>query len=102
MIILIFYFRSQFENLINNLDSTFFPTGLIHYQMNLGCKTAKYLSAFNSDDPGLVTISLQSFKFPHQALASEFQLSESQIESLKKGLPANVANGRDECLKLCG
>ena len=69
--------------------------------MNLGCKTAKYLSAFNSDDPGSVTILLQDFMFPHQALASAFQLSESQIESLKKTLPLNIANGRDECLKLC-
>jgi hypothetical protein len=81
--------------------TTFFPTGLIHYQMNLGCKTAKYLSAFNNDDPGVVAISLQSFMFPHQALASAFQLSESQIKSLKEALPENIAKGRDECLKLC-
>jgi hypothetical protein len=67
------------KNIIT-IESTFFPTGLIHYQMNLGCKTAKYLSAFNSDDPGSVTILLQDFMFPHQALASAFHLSESQIK----------------------
>ena len=80
---------------------TFFPTGLIHYQMNLGCKTAKYLSAFNSEDPGVVAIQLRTFMLPHQALSSAFALSESQIKYLKDSLPNNIANGRSECLKRC-
>ena len=40
---------------INNLTDgqvTIFPQGYIHFEQNLGCKPAKFISALNSEDPG--------------------------------------------------
>ena len=40
---------------INNLTDgqvAIFPQGYIHYELNLGCKSAKFLSALNHEDPG--------------------------------------------------
>ena len=57
--------------LINNLgssDASFIPQGLIHFEMNLGCKPAAYLSIHNNVDPGIVTISNRGFNLPIEGL----------------------------------
>lgn len=59
------------RTLINDISVgqvTFFPQGLIHYQQNLGCDRAEYISALNSEDPGVVTISTRTFTLPKEAL----------------------------------
>lgn len=78
-----------------------FPRGLIHYQQNLSCKPAKYISILNNEDPGVVTVSLQTFEFPIEALSTTFNLPFDRIKSIKAGLPANIAKGREECIKRC-
>ena len=95
--------------LINNLgssDASFIPKGLIHFEMNLGCKPAKYLSIHNTKYPGVVTISSRGFNLPIEVLQATYYLSEEQIESIQKYLPsipaAGVTNfGFDECLAHC-
>ena len=40
---------------INNMTSgqvTVFPHGYIHYEQNLACTPANFISALNSEDPG--------------------------------------------------
>ncbi len=42
---------------INNLSDgqvAIFPQGTIHYEQNLGCKPAHFISALNHEDPGSV------------------------------------------------
>ena len=42
---------------INNLTDgqvAIFPLGYIHYEQNLGCKPAHFISALNHEDPGLI------------------------------------------------
>ena len=95
--------------LVNNLgssDASFIPQGLIHFEMNLGCKPARYLSIHNTKYPGAVTISSRGFNLPVELLQATYNLSEKQIKLIQKYLPsipaAGVPNfGFDECLAHC-
>lgn len=82
--------------------TTFFPEGLIHYQQNLSCEPAAYLSALNSEDPGVVTITTQFFDLPGEAVAGSLGQDESKVQELIDGLPAGPADGRIACMSKCG
>ena len=91
--------------ILNNLvqgQTTFFPRGLVHFEQNLGCSEATFLSAFNHEDPGVVTIPNRLFDIPIQALTSSFNSTEDTINALKARLVSNPAYGVGECLKRCG
>jgi oxalate decarboxylase/phosphoglucose isomerase-like protein (cupin superfamily) len=91
--------------ILNNLtqgQTTFFPRGHIHFEQNLGCSKATFLSAFNSEDPGVVTIPNRLYDIPIQALTSSFNNTEDVINQLKSKLVANPAMGVGECRKRCG
>ncbi len=77
------------------------PQGLIHYAQNLDCKPARFIAAFNNEDPGTVTVSTRTFALPNEALTVTFNQSPEEIEALKKGLPVTLAMGREECLRRC-
>ena len=78
-----------------------FPEGLIHYQQNLDCQPARYISALNSEDPGVLTVSNRLFTFPLEALTATFDLSPYIVQHIKRNLPENIAAGRKECLIRC-
>jgi hypothetical protein len=80
---------------------TMFPQGLIHYQQNLDCRPVEYISGFNSEDPGVVTVSQRLFQLPFEAVASALGTSDFDTVNLRNGLPASPAEGRKECLKRC-
>ena len=94
--------------MINDLSSSgtsFIPKGLVHFEMNLGCKTSSYLSIYSSVDPGIVYMS-RGFDLPIEVLETTFNLSEEQINMIQKYLPkaphAGVKNfGFDECIERC-
>jgi oxalate decarboxylase/phosphoglucose isomerase-like protein (cupin superfamily) len=44
------------DNVVKPFQSTFFPMGVIHTQVNLSCEPASFIASFNSEDPGLVTV----------------------------------------------
>lgn len=44
------------ENIVKPNQSTIFPQGLLHTEVNLSCERAKFISSFNDVDPGLVTV----------------------------------------------
>eukprot|EP00921_Rhytidocystis_pertsovi_P013518 GHVQ01021879.1.p1 GENE.GHVQ01021879.1~~GHVQ01021879.1.p1 ORF type:complete len:283 (+),score=45.51 GHVQ01021879.1:648-1496(+) len=93
------------EAVINRLyqgQVTFFPQGLIHYQQNMGCYEAVYLSALNSEDPGVITVATQLFTLPNDTLEATFALDEYEIENIRGMLPAGPAQGRAACMKRCG
>jgi hypothetical protein len=39
-------------------DSTLFPRGLLHFEINLGTENATYISALNSQNPGTLVHNL--------------------------------------------
>jgi len=82
---------------------TFFPQGLIHMEQNLGCENATFISALNSEDPGVNTVTLRLFDVSDdEALATSFNLTTDQIQTVRNGLPPAPAKGRAECLQRCG
>ena len=93
------------RTIINDLQAgqvTVFPQGLLHYQQNLGCEEAQFISALNSEDPGVLTIAQALFGLPLEAVASALNMDEANVLAAKNSIPANPAMGRDECLKRCG
>eukprot|EP00752_Nemacystus_decipiens_P001668 g1620.t1 len=82
-------------------DVTFFPQGLIHYQQNLGCEPAAYLSALNSEDPGVVTVATRFFELPTEAIQATLNFEDSAVQSLIDSLPDAPAEARRECLRMC-
>jgi hypothetical protein len=69
--------------------------------MNLDCKTAKYISVLNNEDPGVLTISNRLFELPVEALSATFDLPMNEINAIKDRLPSTIAKGRQECLSRC-
>jgi len=78
-----------------------FPASLIHFEQNLACTPVKYLAALNSEDPGVVTMSWQTFGLPEYALQSTFNVNSTLIDMIKRGLPVGPAAGFGDCLKKC-
>ncbi|CAF1010365.1 unnamed protein product [Didymodactylos carnosus] len=86
-------------------QATVFPKGAIHFQQNIGCKPAKFVAAFNHEDPGVLTIANSFFgQFPDDIVQASLggELSAEEFEQLKSAIPANVALGVEECLIRCG
>ena len=74
---------------------------LIHFQQNFGCEPAVFLSALNSEDPGVVTILSQLFMVADEHLSSTFDQGMERIRELREGLPMGPAEGQQECLQRC-
>ena len=92
------------RTILNSISSGYtaiIPKGLIHFAANFGCKEASFISALNSEDPGVSAVT-NVFNFPTYAVASAFNQSESEILMIKAGLPSSPARGIDNCLSLCG
>ena len=91
------------SNNLNQGETTIFPQGLIHYVQNMGCKNATFISAFNNEDPGVLTVLNRLFDIPLEALQSSFQISDQTLlQNIKNKLPPNPAAGVGECKARCG
>lgn len=91
--------------IVNDISTgvvTFFPQGLLHYQQNLSCEKAQYLSALNNEDPGVVTVTTQFFRLPQEAIEGSLGEGPDLVMQLIDGLPVNPADGRQNCLIKCG
>jgi len=58
---------------------TLYPQGVIHFEQNLNCKPAKFIAAFNNQDPGVFNYCNQSFSTSLKCCCcySWYSLSES-------------------------
>ncbi|KNC85977.1 hypothetical protein SARC_01853 [Sphaeroforma arctica JP610] len=83
-------------------QSTFFPQGLLHYQQNMGCEPAGFISILDSSDPGLLVIAAAVAGLPEEAIAAAFDEDEAFVAQMRMGLPKVPARGRAECLVRCG
>ena len=90
----------------NNLTAgmiTVFPQGLIHYEQNVACTNATFLSAFSSEDAGVLQIVNRLFDITFtEALTSTLNQDETVVNYLRAALGVNPAKDRGECLKRCG
>ncbi|PIA62367.1 hypothetical protein AQUCO_00200399v1 [Aquilegia coerulea] len=63
------------------------PKGLVHFQQNVGSGKAQTITAFNSQQPGVVVVSLALFAaqptIPNTVLAKTFQVDERVVLDIK-------------------
>uniref|UniRef100_A0A803M199 Germin-like protein n=1 Tax=Chenopodium quinoa TaxID=63459 RepID=A0A803M199_CHEQI len=63
------------------------PRGLVHFQKNVGDKKAEIITAFNSQNPGVVNLSTTLFdtqpSIPDHVLTQTFQVDSSIVHSIE-------------------
>ena len=94
------------RTLVNNITTgmtTIIPTGLMHFEQNVGCQNATFISALNNEDPGASTIR-NVLTFPTGSMAGAFNQTVDQIQQLAAAVLklASPAKGIDSCLNMCG
>ncbi|KAJ7066421.1 RmlC-like cupin domain-containing protein [Mycena amicta] len=82
---------------------TIFPMGAIHFEMNDGCEPAMFVSAFNSEDPGVLQLAQRFYGLPVDVIQATLGgLGVEEVEGLADKIPDNIAYGTDACLQRCG
>ncbi|CAF1108993.1 unnamed protein product [Adineta steineri] len=91
-------------NEIHKNQVAVFPKGAIHFEQNLNCVSATFVAAFNSKDPGVLTIGNSFFgSLPATVVgASLGGLNITTIEDIRVHLVQNPSIGIAECKKRCG
>jgi oxalate decarboxylase/phosphoglucose isomerase-like protein (cupin superfamily) len=81
-----------------------FPQGSIHFEQNMNCNPVTFVAAFNSEDPGVLTISTAFFgAIPATVVgASLGGLNITTVEDIRLQLVKNPAIGIAECRQKCG
>jgi len=88
-------------NVVSAGQITVFPQGLLHEEQNNDCEPAIFISAFSSEDPGVLQVVNRLFTFPQEALTSTFATVNATIDATRDRLPVNPAVGTPECLARC-
>ncbi|KAJ6519008.1 RmlC-like cupin [Mycena sanguinolenta] len=61
-----------------------FPQGAVHFEINDGCEPAMFVAAFNSEDPGVLSVAQRFFGLPIDILAATMGgLGVQQVEGLE-------------------
>ncbi|GAQ90776.1 hypothetical protein KFL_006830045 [Klebsormidium nitens] len=63
-------------------DVTIFPRGLLHFEVNVGKKTALFFSALNSENPGTL--------IPKRALIAALKTGAKEADELKAANPSDA------------
>lgn len=82
-----------------------FPQGSLHLEFNPDCDDVVFVTAFNSEDPGINTPGESLFMldddFAALGLGLEF-LPGADIDVYCHLVPATLAQGVESCLRRCG
>ncbi|KAM7524846.1 hypothetical protein LguiA_014751 [Lonicera macranthoides] len=77
-----------FAKTLHEGDVFVFPRGLVHFQLNLGKTKARSMVAFNSQNPGFITIPDTVFgsnpPIPTDVLTKAFQVDKKVIDQIQK------------------
>ncbi|GLJ36182.1 hypothetical protein SUGI_0726140 [Cryptomeria japonica] len=71
-----------FIDILHPGDVTIFPRGVLHFELNVGSKEANYISALNSQNPGVLTSSVSILKLPLRSVATAFNISQHAVKKL--------------------
>ncbi|KAK3318665.1 RmlC-like cupin domain-containing protein [Apodospora peruviana] len=95
--------RRVITNTVEAFQMTPFYQGSVHTQFNPDCEDAVFIAAFPSEDFGAGQIADETFAFSDDVIAATFgqTIAGADIDKVRKGIPASIANGVDECLKKC-
>ncbi|CAM6098994.1 unnamed protein product [Calypogeia fissa] len=72
-------------------DVMVFPRGLLHFELNVGGEEAFYISALNSQNPGVLTAQQAYFQLPLRAAAGGLNQSFKTTEKLQDDHPTSAA-----------
>jgi hypothetical protein len=91
-------------NMVHKNQAAVFPQGAIHFEQNLNCEPATFVAAFNSEDPGVLTIANAFFgNIPATIVGAALGgLNITQVEDIRTNVARNPAVGIEECRKRCG
>lgn len=70
-------------DILNAGDVTVFPRGLLHFELNVGKRTAFYISALNSQNPGVLTAAGALLNLPARALATSLNRTLTDVNQLE-------------------
>lgn len=90
------------ESIITVGEAFHQPQGLIHYQLNLGCEPAQFISAINSEDPGNFDVPMTLFMIDEIAVAQAFNIPTKRVGKLGQRIESGPDSARKECLQRCG
>ncbi|CAF1160128.1 unnamed protein product [Adineta steineri] len=82
--------------------ATVIPQGAIHFVQNLDCANSTQLDAYNNEDPGLLTLGLNMFRFPDGPLSAGFGETDDYIDNLRQAIPNYPLDVNMDCRKKCG
>lgn len=89
-------------NTISVGDATAIPRGAMHFVQNLGCTPAVEIAAYNNEDPGLLSLASNMFRFPDGPLSANFGENDIYIDKLREKIPAYPLDVNKACRKKCG
>lgn len=82
------------------------PQGSIHYVFNDNCEPAITSNAFSSEDPGIMNVAPNLFKFSADILNGTLdypkELDGYAPGDFLKHIPPSYVYGSAECMKRCG
>ncbi|KFY08552.1 hypothetical protein V492_06133 [Pseudogymnoascus sp. VKM F-4246] len=93
------------QHTLEKYQMTVFPQGAMHTEWNPNCEPAVFVASFANEDPG-VQQSLQTLvgfedEVVRAAVGGDGVVDGKDLESFRKYIPANVAQGVESCLQKC-
>ena len=82
--------------------ATVIPKGAVHFVQNLDCTPSVEIAAYNYEDPGLLTLGSNLFRFPDDLLSAAFGVNDNSINKLRKTIPGYPLDVNVACRKRCG
>ncbi|KAG7294589.1 hypothetical protein NEMBOFW57_004665 [Staphylotrichum longicolle] len=85
-------------------QTTIFPMGSFHAQMNPDCTPALIVAAFASDDPGAALVVPQAFEQTDEFVLDSFggAISVEELARFRQAIPQGAFFEVEECRKRCG
>ena len=87
---------------MNEGDATFIPAGAIHFIQNLSCEMTMNLNTYDYEDPGLLTLAPNLFRFQNPTLEAAFGQDAAGIESIRSKISTYALDRDPECMARCG
>ncbi|KAL8963535.1 MAG: hypothetical protein Q9193_000220 [Seirophora villosa] len=93
------------HNTLGTNQMTAFPQGALHTEFNPNCDDAIFVAGFANEDPGVQQTAQTFFGFDQDvveaAIGNDFTFEGKDIEQFRSLIPANVAEGVEQCLRKC-
>ncbi|GLJ37190.1 hypothetical protein SUGI_0754440 [Cryptomeria japonica] len=84
-----------FIDILHSGDMTIFSRGTLDFELNVGIEEANYISALNSQNPGVVTSSVSILKLPLRSVSTAFNITQQAVGPEDKGFQEVKPNCRD-------